>query len=150
MEGRYSPVLLLKLLGEEGRLTAVIRGSEQELLQGLAGPQPVRRLVGLGFKHDQLGFLLEPRVFTRAPGDTQVPDRRMARECRLGPEFAGGHTEATTGVTARPPSQLGQIGLVALEHPFSEGGRAEQSPRVGPVKQPRADSLVPGHLYHRG
>jgi hypothetical protein len=131
-------------------LPAVIRDSEQEPLQGLPGPQPVRWLVGIGFERDQLGFPLEPYVCTRAPGDTQVPERRMARERRLGPEFAAGHTDATTGITARPPSQLGQIGLVPPEHLFSEGGRAEQPPRVGPVQQPRAGTLLPGRLYHRG
>ena len=143
-------VEVLKLLSEEGRLHAVVRGGEQEPLQGLAGPQPVRRLVGLRFERDELGVLLEPRVPTRAPADTEVPDRRIAREGRLGPECLGGHTEATGGITARPPSKLGHIFVVAGEHMIGAGGRAEQPPGVGPVQQPRVGSLLPGRQFHLG
>src|SRR2546423_1016957 len=98
MEGRYSPVFLLKLLGEEGRLHAVIRGGEQDPLQGLAGPQPVRRLVGLGFERDQLGVLLEPCVFTR----TQAVPRSRTGGWR-GDAASGPNSSA---VTPRPSRAL--------------------------------------------
>ena len=137
----------LQGLGVEGGRDAVLGGPQQDLLQSLAGPEPVGAAVGPRREEGHHSRRPVPFVGGEAPA---VPAREVAgREVRVGPLGLPGigvlvHAvpPAAAGVR-RPACHLGAVGRVLAQQLLGHlGERAERDPRPWIGDDPERDVLT--------